>query len=428
MKVYVVGGYVRDCLLGLKPRDADFVVVGSSLEEMLEKGFIPVGKDFPVFLHPVTGDEYALARTERKVGVGYDGFECAWKGVTLEEDLSRRDLTINSMAQEVEVNEDGSFKVVGRLIDPFGGLLDLTNKILRPTTEHFREDPLRVLRLARFSAKYPDFTLADKCYDYTLQLQQELKHLTPERVWVETEKALKEKDPCKYFEYLTKFGYGLGLVDIFRQMQLTTENNDYHREDNVFMHSIMVLKHAHYNWSDPEINFACITHDIAKPKCYRDYGKGHGHDNSGVPMIEDFCREWKVPNKYRDIAKIVCQQHQRVHTVLGRNANSWARPKTIMDIFEQSNALSKTERFLKVLKACESDHHGRIGISANLPYLQRPYLEDCLLAVKNLDTKSISSKLLESGKSGEVIGLEIRAARINDIRKVMNKWKEELNA
>ena len=427
MKVYVVGGYVRDKLLGLEPRDADFVVVGSSPEEMIEKGFQQVGKDFPVFIHPITGDEYTLARVERKVGVGYEGFECDWKGVTLNEDLKRRDLTINSMAQEVKVYEDGSFKVIDY---PVGkrGYFDLNEGILRPTGDHFKEDPLRVLRLARFSSKYPEFTVHEKCFEYTLDLQDELNFITPERIWIETEKSLKEKDPCKYFEYLTKWCHGFEFIKIFREMQYTVENNDYHQEDNVFVHTMMVLKHARDNWNDSEISFACLLHDIAKPECYRERGKGHGHDAEGISMIEDFCKKWKVPNNYRDLAKHVCEQHQRIHTVLGRNENNWARPKTIMSIFEKTNALSKPERFLKILKACESDAKGRIGKSSQDDYLQKPYLEDCLEAVISLDTKVISSKLLENGKSGKVLGDEIRAARINEIRKVMNNWKERLNA
>lgn len=430
MNIYVVGGYVRDKLLGLEPRDADFVVVGSSPEEMIEKGFQQVGKDFPVFIHPITGDEYALARVERKVGVGYEGFECDWKGVTLEQDLERRDLTINAMAQEVVVDDNGDFEIVGNLIDPFGGVLDIANKLLRPTSPAFKEDPLRVLRLARFWARYSDFTTTDTCFDYTLDLceKNELNSITPERVWLETEKSLKETNPCKYFEYLTKWCHGFEFIKIFREMQYTVENNDYHQEDNVFVHTMMVLKHARNNWNDSEISFACLLHDIAKPECYRERGKGHGHDAEGVSMIEDFCKKWKVPNNYRDLAKHVCEQHQRIHTVLGRNENNWARPKTIMSIFEKTNALSKPERFLKILKACESDAKGRIGKSAQDDYLQKPYLEDCLEAVISLDTKVISSKLLENGKSGKVIGDEIRAARINEIRKVMNNWKERLNA
>ena len=190
---------------------------------------------------------------------------------------------------------------------------------------------------------------------------------------------------------------------------------------------MMVLKHAAENWNDPEINFSALLHDLNKHDCYKQYGNGNGHDKAGVPQIEEFCKQWKVPNNYRDIAKIVCEQHQRIHTVMGRDQNNWSRPKSVMSIFEQSGAERNVERFLKVLKACESDAKGRIGLSANDDYLQRPYLEDCLHAVVSLDTKSISRKLLENGKSGEVIGLEIRAAKIAAIRKVQNEWKNKLS-
>lgn len=426
MRVYLVGGWVRDTLLGLKPKDADFVVVGCSPQVMLDKGFKEVGKDFPIFLHPVTGDEYALARVERNVSQGYKGFECTWEGVTLEDDLARRDLTINSMAMEVEGYLGTSFNIIGDLVDPFQGQTDLWNKCLRETTDAFKEDPVRVLRVARFLARYPEFKTAPSLVNLCegMEVSGELESLVPERVWLETEKALKEKYPQKYFEFLVE--YEFPFMKHFRDMVLTVENNLYHQEDNVFIHSMMVLGHASENWNDSEINFAALLHDINKPDCYKQYGSGHGHDKAGVPQIEEFCKQWKVPNNYRDIAKIVCEQHQRIHTVMGRDQNSWSRPKSVMSIFEQSGAERNVERFLKVLKACESDAKGRIGLSANDDYLQRPYLEDCLYAVTSLDKKSISRKLLENGKSGEIIGLEIRAAKISAIRKVQNEWKNKL--
>ena len=426
MKIYLVGGSIRDRLLGLEPKDNDFVVVGCSPQDMLDKGFQMVGKDFPVFIHPVTGDEFALARKERKIGTGYNGFECEWEGVTLEEDLSRRDLTINTMAQEVEVYTNGTFKVIGDLVDPFGGVLDLTNKYLRETTNSFSEDPLRVLRVARFLARYKDFQVTPSLLEACkrVHISGELEYLTPERVWLEMEKSLKENYPERFFEFLVDFNFP--LMKHFRDMINTVENNPYHQEKNVFVHTTMVLGHAAENWNDPEISFSAIMHDIAKPKCYKERDNGHGHDKMGVPLVEEFCKQWKVPNNYRDLAKIVCEQHQRIHTVMGRDKNNWSKPKSIMSIFEDSGALRNPERFEKVLKACESDAKGRIGLSANDYYYQREYLEDCLNAVISLDTKEISSKLIENGKCGKVIGLEIRAARINEIRKVQKRWKEKM--
>ena len=425
MKTYLVGGSIRDRLLGLEPKDNDFVVVGCSPQDMLDKGFQIVGKDFPVFIHPVTGYEFALARKERKIGVGYNGFECEWEGVTLEEDLSRRDLTINALAQEVEVYTNGTFNIIGEIIDPFRGVLDLTNKYLRETTEAFSEDPLRVLRVARFLSRYKDFqvspSLLESCEK--VYISGELEYLTPERVWLETEKALKESCPERFFEFLV--GFDFPLMKPFRDMLITVEDNPYHQEKNVFIHTMMVLKHASENWQDSEINFACLLHDINKPDCYKEFGNGHGHDKGGVPQVEEFCKQWKVPNNYRDLAKIVCEQHQRIHTVMGRDKNNWSKPKSIISIFEDSGALRNAERFKKVLKACESDAKGRIGLSAKDNYYPREYLEDCLNSVITLDTKKISSKLIDNGKCGKVIGLEIRAARINEIRKVQKRWKEK---
>lgn len=417
MKIYKVGGCVRDQLLGVNQKDIDYVVVGSRPEEMSAKGFTKVGADFPVFLHPVTKDEYALARTERKVGSGYNGFECKWEGVSLEEDLSRRDLTINSIAQDIDT---------GEIIDPFNGRVDLHNKQLKPTSEAFKEDPVRLLRAARFLSRYEDFTPSTELirYGFDMGVSGELNTLIPERVWKECEKVLGEKQPCKFFEFLLEFN--LPFMEIFHRMKSCTENNAWHRESNVFVHTMMVLQYANVKWNDPEINFAALLHDIAKPYCYSERGNGHGHDEEGVQMIEDWCSVWKVPKTYRDLAKITCEQHQKVHTVLGRDLNKWSRPKSIMKIFEQTSALSKPERFKKMLKVCESDNFGRISDTPKDSYPQKQYLEECLEAVLNLDTKDISAKMLEEGKNGLAIGEQIRVARINEIRKVKIKWENIL--
>lgn len=427
MQIYLVGGWVRDYKLGLEPKDADFVVVGSSPDEMLDLGYKEVGKDFAVFLHPVTGDEYALARKERKVGVGYNGFECDWKGVTLEEDLLRRDLTINAMALPVEVDDQGNFEIVGDLIDPYNGEFDLLNKRLSATSEAFKEDPLRVLRLGRFLARYQDFYVDEDTLYMCKNISNRgaLKELTKERVWKEMEKVLGEKSPERFFEFMIKWDNP--STTFLKAMKHTGEHNVYHQESDVFTHSMMVLKEANFN-RDSLINFGALLHDFAKPYCYLTYGKGHGHDVMGVDMIEDWCREWKVPNNYREFAKMVSKQHQKIHTVMGRNKDGWANPKSIMKIFEETAAEKQTERFLKLLDVCKADAKGRIGLSAHEPYQQKDYLKECLYAVKYVDTKVISSKMLSEGKTGEVIGLEIRAAKIVAIREVQKLWKEELNA
>lgn len=401
-------------------------MVGSSIDEMLSLGFKKVGADFPVFLHPESGEEYALARTERKSGRGYNGFECEWTGVSLEEDLARRDLTINAIAIEVDVRASeisGEPVTIGTWIDPFDGLKDIEDKILRPTTEAFKEDPLRVLRAARFYARYTGFTISDELKKMCKSVENsgELKNLTPERVWSELDKAMQEEHIGEYFEFLVN--YKMPFTKILRSMKHTVENNPYHQEANVFVHTMMVTQLAHSMWRDPEITFSCLLHDIAKPYCYYEYGSGHGHDDIGVDMIEEWCSKFKVPSKYKQIAKLVCKHHQKIHTVLGRNSNQMARPKSIMKLFEETSALTKPERFSKILKACMADSHGRIGVSSQNEYKQLPYLEECLEAVKSVDTKSISAKMVEENKKGTLIGEAIRVARIDAIREVQNKWK-----
>ena len=433
MRVYIVGGWVRDTLLGLKPKDADFVIVGCSPQDMLDKGFKEVGKDFPVFIHPVTADEYALARVERNVSQGYKGFECTWEGVTLEDDLARRDLTINAMCYPVEVHNDGSFNITGELVDPFNGSVDLDNKVLSPVTDSFMEDPVRCLRAARFLAKYPEFKpslyLTSMCTE--LKSSGELESLVPERAWLETEKALSTNNPSTYFTFLQKYNV---LGDNVRGMQCTVENNIHHPEENVWEHTSMVMDYAAQTYCDPEINFACFMHDFGKEYCYTTYGNGHGHEGEGLRFIEEFCDKFKVPNCYRDLALLVCEHHQRVHASLGRGANKGMSPKSIMNLFEKTKAEVKFDRFEKILKCCVADSKGR-GLSEsedytltkdyflNKAYHQAEYLSECLKAVKSVDTKVISGKLLANGKSGQTIGLEIRAAKIYAIRGVYNKWK-----
>ena len=425
MRIYIVGGYCRDTLLGLQPKDRDFVVVGSSPAEMLSLGFTQVGKSFPVFLNE-HGEEFALARTERKVGVGYNGFDTDWNGVTLEEDLYRRDLTINSISREVDTKSllaDDTINFVGDYIDPYKGIEDIKDKILRPVSKYFSYDPVRLLRAARFLSRYEGFTVSDSLMKAGIALEHsgELDALVPDRVWKETEKVLGYKHPERYFEFLLKFN--MLFMEVFSYMEATVEGNLWHQEKNVFVHSMMVLKHANATWSDPEVNFACLLHDIAKSACYAERGNGHGHDAEGVVMIEEWCKQWKVPNNYKDLAKIVCEQHQKVHSVFGRGSNGWVKPKSIMKMFEQTSALSKPERFSKMLKACESDSFGRISDNVAIDYPQRAYLEECLQATLDLDTKGISKNLLAKGKKGCMIGEQIRVARIDAIRKVYNEWK-----
>lgn len=427
MKIYLVGGAVRDKLMGREPKDLDYVVVGSTPEEMIEKGFRKVGADFPVFLHPDTNDEYALARTERKSGAGYKGFECEWEGVTLEEDLSRRDLTINSIAQDIET---------GEIIDPFNGQSDIKCKVLRHTTNAFTEDPLRVLRVARFRSRFGPEWKIDKTTKrllYWIEGQGELENLTPERVWKELEKTFTEKFPSILFSELYPFA---SLFPDTWKMIITPQRLDHHPEDDVWSHTALVMDYAAQTWNDAEVVFSCYTHDFGKSECYDLYQSAHGHEQIGLKHIEAFCDKWKVPNKYRELALLSCEFHTKVHGCLGRSTNKGMRPKSIMKMFEQTKALVKTERFEKILKVCEADAKGR-GVEVHEDYTktkeyflrkdypQRQYLSECLEAAKSVNTKEISTRMLTEGKSGIMIGEQIRVERINAIRGVYNLWKNQ---
>lgn len=419
ISVYQVGGCVRDRLLGKKPRDIDWVVVGSNPDEMLSLGFEQVGKSFPVFLHPTTKEEYALARKDKKVGEGYTGFTCEWDGVTLEEDLVRRDLTINSMAQEFV---DG--KLSEGLIDLFGGKEDLYSKILRATSPAFAEDPLRVLRLARFYATLGDSWKVDSCTkDMCLDLNKsgELSNLTPERVWIETEKALVTEYPWLYFESLIHMD-NFPFMDVFRQMENTVEDNPHHLEDNVFVHTMMVLAEGSYN---PVQNFAILMHDIAKPMCYESRGNAHGHDKEGLPLIKEFCNKWKIPNEYRDFALMVCDIHQDVHSILGRGSNGPSKPKTVLKLLNKvkfTNPKGGFKNLTMALDVCEWDSLGRITKEPKKPYIQKEYLIECAKNVLSLDEKEVVKLALERGLSGEAIGNALHQARVQKIREVYNLW------
>ena len=426
--IYLVGGFVRDHFMGNIPKDKDYVVVGSSPEEMLSLGFKQVGKDFPVFLHPETGDEYALARTERKTGTGYEGFTCEWEGVTLEEDLRRRDLTINAIAWDCS-------RHLGKVYDPFNGREDIKNKVLRPVSEAFKEDPCRVLRVARFLCKFPDFTLQSGTYSLMLSLYDEMKTLTPERVWLEMEKSLTTENPSKFYGILCRH---LNMFLFYKGLYNTPQRVDHHPEGTVWTHTALVMDYAATTWNDPEIVFACLTHDFGKPLCWDKFENAHGHEKEGLPFIEDFCDRYKVPNSYRALALQTCEYHTKVHGLFGRNNQAWTRPKSIMKLFEDTGAMKHPARFKKMLKACEADARGRgkavhedetktIQHYLNKPYHQRQYLEECLEAVLNLDTKTISSKMVDEGKNGVLIGEAIRVARISEIRGVQNKWKQKLS-
>lgn len=413
MKIYAVGGQIRDELMGITPKDLDYVVVGSTPEEMVSLGYKQVGKDFPVFLHPETGDEYALARTEKSTGDKYQDFDCYFgKDVTLLMDLSRRDLTINAIAKDIET---------GELIDPFNGVKDINDKIIRHVSDAFDEDPVRILRVFRFRATLKGMWAlhADtQMKIYTMVHSGALESITPERMWKEMEKALQGHYASSFFRSLSIRGVFPEVLDMCH----TPQNEEHHPEGDVGIHTMMVVDYAAKKYW-PIVAFAGLCHDFGKPISYAESGNALQHEIKGLPVIKEFCEKWKIPNSYRDLALMTCEYHTKIHGCLGRGTNKGMRPKSIMDLFIATNALGKPMRFLLFLNACEADAKGRGGDYPNKPYPQAEYIWACLDAASVVNTKEISKDLLAKGKSGIEIGEAIRVARINAIRGVKNKWK-----
>ena len=417
MKVYLVGGAVRDGLLGRPVHDRDYVVVGATHEEMIEKGFTQVGAAFPVYLHPKTKEEYALARTERKVCDGHKGFETFFSpDVTLEEDLSRRDLTINAMAQDI---------ATGEIIDPFGGKHDLENMILRHTTSAFMDDPLRILRLFRFKAQLGNsWTVDHETYRLAYNNRCRLAEISPERKWKEMEKALQGRNFMDYAYHLAQFGE-LPELDALRGVQ---QPEEHHPEGDAFIHTLLCLEQADKFKTEPWVKFAVLCHDFGKAITFRKYGNLLGHEEAGLEPVRTLCERIRVPNEYRDIALYVTEQHTRVHCIIGRNGQKNSKPRSVMKIFEAAGNVASQKTCIKVTAladACFCDAKGRGPKKAMLEYPQGHLLLDAFKAVHQLDTKRISSAMLEKGKSGVDIGEAIRVARIDAIRSVMRMNNNE---
>jgi tRNA nucleotidyltransferase (CCA-adding enzyme) len=400
-QVYLVGGAVRDKLLNIQSKDNDYVVIGETPEVMEALGFLPIGSDFPVYLHPHTKEEYALGRTERKSGKGYTGFVVdASPNVTLEEDLARRDLTINSMA----LDENGT------VIDPFNGQDDLKNKVLRHTTHAFVEDPVRVLRIARFLARYgSEWSI----HPSTTALMQELKnkgeleHLVSERVWLETEKALGEKHPELYFQALD----GLGIFPEIEQMKNTPQPANHHPEGDVFVHTMLVLRRAADLNFNLETRFAALTHDFGKALSYKKQGNLRGHEREGVAVVEAFCERLKVPNRFRDIGVLTSDNHTLCHTL------EQLRPQTIHKLIVTNlNALVHPERFIAFTQACQCDAQGRGETLVDKPYPQAAKLRAIHNELQKMDKKQIVQDALKSGKKGPEIGETVKQAEIDCIK------------
>ncbi len=408
MQIYLVGGAVRDRLLGRPVHDRDWVVVGATPAEMEAQGFLPVGRDFPVFLHPATREEYALARTERKSGHGYRGFAVhAAPDVTLEEDLSRRDITINSIAEgPVDSGAPG-------LIDPYGGARDIEARVLRHVTDAFREDPVRILRVARFAARFTDFHVAPE----TLQLMREMveageaDHLVPERVWQELARGLMEARPSRMFEVLRDCGALAVLLPEVARLWGVPQRAEYHPEVDTGIHLMMVLDMAARLEAPLAVRFACLTHDLGKGTTPADVLPRHiGHEARSARLLQGVAERLRVSADCRETADVVAREHGNIH----RSGELGAA--ALLRLLERCDALRKPERFADVLLACECDARGRLGFE-EAPYPQRPRLAAALAAARAVPTGPIAAEAARAGLGGPQVGEAIRRARTEALQR-----------
>lgn len=397
MEIYLVGGAIRDKLLNIKVKDRDWVVVGATPQQLLAQNYRQVGKDFPVFLNPKTNEEYALARTERKSGHGYTGFDCySAPDVSLEDDLIRRDLTINAIAQ----SEDG------RLIDPFNGQQDINHKILRHVSPAFSEDPLRVLRVARFAARFAHlgFTIASETMALMQQLAQdgELAHLTPERVWTEMAKALNSQNPQVFFEVLRDCQALQVLLPEIDNLFGVPNPPQWHPEIDSGIHTMMVVEQAGKLTDDPVVRFAALVHDLGKALTPPEKWPSHqGHGQSGLKVINELCQRLRVPNQHRELAMLVSANHCKIHRC------AEMRKDTIIKLFDQLDVWRKPERYQQFLLACEADARGRLHFET-LAYPQRQTMIDYFEAAREVSVRAI----IEQGISGAAIKPALFKARV----------------
>lgn len=404
MKIYLVGGAVRDSLLELPVVDRDWVVVGATPEQLLAQGYQQVGKDFPVFLNPQTHEEYALARTERKSGHGYTGFTCyAAPDVTLEEDLLRRDLTINAIAQTTE----------GELVDPYHGVQDLNARVLRHVSAAFGEDPLRVLRVARFAARFAHlgFTIAPETAALMRQMADsgELAALTAERVWKETEKALQSRSPQVYFQVLRDC-HALGVL--FPEIDAlfgVPAPEKWHPEIDTGIHTLMTLAIAARLSPEIDVRFAALCHDLGKGLTPKEHWPHHhGHGPAGVRLVEAMCQRLRVPNPLRDLAKLVAEYHDLIHTV------NKLRPETLLKLFDAIDVWRKPQRLEQIILTSEADARGRTGFEEQ-PYPQGDYLREAYRIASEVSVKEV----VASGLQGPAIREEVQRRR----RQALATWK-----
>lgn len=410
-QVFLVGGAVRDHLLGFPIKDHDYVVVGATPDQMLAAGFSQVGKDFPVFLDPDDKNEYALARIERKTGHGYQGFSVSCDGVSLEEDLGRRDLTINAMALSPE----------GRLVDPFGGQKDLQEKILRHVGPAFAEDPLRVLRVARFAARYAPlgFTVAKETMDLMRGIVDagEIDHLVPERVWLEFTKAAQTSKPSVFLRVLKDCGALKKLLPEVDVLYGIPQNPEYHPEVDTGIHTEMVLDQAvALAPGQAHIAFAALTHDLGKGLTPKEQWPKHiDHEQLGLDPLNKLIQRWKVPNVAAELARLVCVHHLNVHRSLE------IRTGTVLDLINKMDGLRQPQRFLDVLLVCEADKRGRLGWE-NKDYPQRQLLSQCLAAAKTVTAKDLA----EQGLTGLEIKEKLTERHLRAIKGAQGVFRRSL--
>lgn len=412
MKIYQVGGAVRDALLGLPVHDRDWLVVGGTPEAMVARGFTPVGRDFPVFLHPQTHEEYALARTERKSGHGYQGFTVYTSpDVTLEEDLARRDLTINAIAAPADwTGAEGIF-------DPYHGVADLHAKVLRHVTEAFAEDPVRILRVARFAARFTDFSVAPETMALMQAMVQagEVAHLVPERVWQEISRGLMEAQPERMFAVLRACGALAVLLPELDRLWGVPQRADYHPEVDTGLHTMLVLGQAVQQQAPLAVRWACLVHDLGKGTTPADVLPRHiGHEQRGAKLVRQVGERWRVPRDCTELAELVAYEHGNIHRSLDLSAAALLR------LLQRCDALRKPERFAQALWACECDARGRWGFE-DAAYPQRARLQQALAVVLGVATGPIAAGAVAAGKKGAAIGQAVDAVRVQALAATLNK-------
>ncbi len=414
METYLVGGAVRDALMGLPVQDRDWVVVGATPQAMLDAGYLPVGRDFPVFLHPRTHEEYALARTERKTAPGHQGFAVhAAPDVTLEEDLARRDLTINSIAVHAQYSgatvpfDPKDWEVDGLLVDPYGGQADIAGKVLRHVTPAFREDPVRILRLARFCARFTDFGVAPETMNLMRAMVQdgEVDHLVAERVWQELARGLMEAQPSRMFTVLRDCGALAKLLPELDRLWGVPQRADYHPEVDTGAHVMLVLDQAARMQATLPVRFACLVHDLGKGTTPAEALPRHiGHEERSVRLLRGLCQRLRVPVECTELASVVAKEHGNIHRSEALGAAALVR------LLERCDAFRKPARFAEILLACECDARGRLGLHDSA-YPQATRLAQALSLAQAVATDVVAAYAVSTGATGKKIGEHIFSAR-----------------